>query len=141
MAHRHPPLLTHLYGVVLTHVYPQVSSSEEEDDRPFEPLILWVSPEFGGELQGLPDCKQTVTEHDENGLEFTTTKLLPAPASAYSKQNSEVPAVLCKWLRPHQREGVQFMYECVQGLRGFEGSGCILADDMGLGKTLQVHPI
>ncbi|KAK5100317.1 helicase [Lithohypha guttulata] len=40
-------------------------------------------------------------------------------------------------LRHHQREGVQFLYECVMGLRDFGGQGCILADDMGLGKTLQ----
>lgn len=39
-------------------------------------------------------------------------------------------------MRPHQREGVQFLFECAMGLRGFEGEGCILADDMGLGKTL-----
>lgn len=49
---------------------------------------------------------------------------------------------LVRFLRPHQREGVQFMFECVTGLRDFsktdEGlAGCILADDMGLGKTLQ----
>lgn len=44
---------------------------------------------------------------------------------------------LCKFLRPHQREGVQFVYECLLGARDFEGNGCILADDMGLGKTLQ----
>jgi hypothetical protein len=25
---------------------------------------------------------------------------------------------------------VQFMFECVMGLRGFGGNGCILADDM-----------
>ena len=43
--------------------------------------------------------------------------------------------MLAKWLRPHQREGVQFMYECVMGLREFKGAGCILADDMGLGKV------
>lgn len=29
------------------------------------------------------------------------------------------------------------MYECVMGLKDFDGAGCILADDMGLGKTLQ----
>lgn len=44
---------------------------------------------------------------------------------------------LGKKLRPHQREGVKFMYECVMGLRDFDGQGCILADEMGLGKTLQ----
>ena len=49
----------------------------------------------------------------------------------------KVDPMLTKWLRPHQREGVQFMFECVTGLRDFDGYGCILADDMGLGKTLQ----
>ena len=44
-----------------------------------------------------------------------------------------VDPMLTKWLRPHQREGVAFMFECVAGLRGFDGQGCILADDMGLG--------
>ncbi|GLD99450.1 hypothetical protein PINS_up008169 [Pythium insidiosum] len=48
-----------------------------------------------------------------------------------------VPEILAKFLRPHQREGVQFMFDCVTRVRGFDGEGCILADDMGLGKTLQ----
>ncbi len=30
-------------------------------------------------------------------------------------------------LRPHQREGVLFLYECVMGLRDFNGQGAILA--------------
>ena len=45
--------------------------------------------------------------------------------------------ILGKHLRDHQREGVKFLYECVMGLRDFDGEGCILADEMGLGKTLQ----
>jgi DNA repair and recombination protein RAD54B len=45
--------------------------------------------------------------------------------------------ILSKHLRDHQREGVKFLYECVMGLREFDGEGCILADEMGLGKTLQ----
>ncbi|KAN0114822.1 SNF2 family N-terminal domain containing protein [Hyaloscypha variabilis] len=40
-------------------------------------------------------------------------------------------------LREHQRAGVKFMYECVMGMRDFNGQGAILADEMGLGKTLQ----
>ena len=48
-----------------------------------------------------------------------------------------VDGMLTKWLRPHQREGVQFLFECVTGMREYDGQGCILADDMGLGKTLQ----
>jgi SNF2 family DNA or RNA helicase len=72
---------------------------------------------------------------DEYGVEEQVTVLRPAPIEAYSKENVFVPPVLTKWLRPHQREGVQFMYECVMGLRDFAGNGCILADDMGLGKS------
>ena len=48
-----------------------------------------------------------------------------------------VDPILTKHLREHQREGVKFMYECVMGMRDFDGQGAILADEMGLGKTLQ----
>lgn len=63
-----------------------------------------------------------------------------------------VDPVLNKSLRPHQREGIKFMYDCIMGLQranGVKGSeesllleedsdvkGCLLADEMGLGKTL-----
>ena len=48
-----------------------------------------------------------------------------------------VDPLLARHLREHQREGVKFMYECVMGMRDFDGQGAILADEMGLGKTLQ----
>ncbi|KAF1986314.1 hypothetical protein K402DRAFT_393799 [Aulographum hederae CBS 113979] len=48
-----------------------------------------------------------------------------------------VDPLLTKSLREHQRQGVKFLYECVMGMRSFEGQGAILADEMGLGKTLQ----
>ncbi|QRW11400.1 DNA repair and recombination protein RAD54 [Ceratobasidium sp. AG-Ba] len=66
-----------------------------------------------------------------------------------------VDPLLARSLRPHQREGVQFMYESVMGMRTRDQHGCILADEMyvlesdstqnaqflvaprGLGKTLQ----
>jgi SNF2 family DNA or RNA helicase len=51
-----------------------------------------------------------------------------------------VDPFLSQHMRPHQRDGVRFMWECVQGCRGPEqgdARGCILADAMGLGKTLQ----
>ncbi len=44
---------------------------------------------------------------------------------------------LAQLLRPHQRLGVQFLYDCVTGARHAQFHGAILADDMGLGKTLQ----
>ena len=42
-------------------------------------------------------------------------------------------------LRPHQREGVRWMYRVLHGLEPDAGAhtGCLLADDMGLGKSLQ----
>ncbi|KAL5598548.1 uncharacterized protein BROUX77_006382 [Berkeleyomyces rouxiae] len=44
---------------------------------------------------------------------------------------------LSKVLRPHQVEGVKFMYRCVTGMIDEKANGCIMADEMGLGKTLQ----
>jgi len=42
-----------------------------------------------------------------------------------------------KRLRPHQIEGVIFLYKCVMGIALENNHGAILADEMGLGKTLQ----
>jgi DNA repair and recombination RAD54-like protein len=49
-----------------------------------------------------------------------------------------VDKMFSRVLRPHQIEGIKFLYGCLMGLSGPPGTeGCILADDMGLGKTLQ----
>ncbi|PAV58081.1 hypothetical protein WR25_25255 isoform F [Diploscapter pachys] len=48
-----------------------------------------------------------------------------------------VDPCLSKVLRPHQVEGVKFMYNCVNGRNIENYRGCIMADEMGLGKTLQ----
>ncbi|KAL9604914.1 MAG: hypothetical protein Q9179_001680 [Wetmoreana sp. 5 TL-2023] len=57
--------------------------------------------------------------------------------SPNAKADVVVDPLLSKKLREHQSEGVRFLYECVMGLRDFNGQGSILADEMGLGKTLQ----
>lgn len=44
---------------------------------------------------------------------------------------------LAKHLRPHQKSGLIFLYECVSGFKVQDYFGAILADEMGLGKTLQ----
>ncbi|KAF8447494.1 DNA repair protein, SNF2 family [Boletus edulis BED1] len=53
----------------------------------------------------------------------------------------KVPVVidprLSKVLRPHQIEGVKFLYRCTTGMLADNQYGCIMADEMGLGKTLQ----
>jgi len=111
--------------------------NEKEDERPFEPLMVWNSPFQGGEAKGLASTMVTEVQTDEYGVEETVTVLKSAPKQRYSPQNVFVPPILAKWLRPHQREGVNFMYQCVMGMKDYDGQGCILADDMGLGKTLQ----
>ena len=83
-----------------------------------------------------------------DGAEETRAEEAPPPAPAQTEQAEENPLILwtppdgaggqpvrvdpmlTQFLRPHQREGVQFMFECVVGLRGYGGNGCILADDM-----------
>lgn len=107
---------------------------EEEDslmaqlERNYKPLMVWQSPHNGGEAKGLPKVLRTVTRPDEYGVEEEVTIKTGPPAEAYTKEDQYVPKVLAKWLRPHQREGVKFMYECVMGMRDFDGNGCILAD-------------
>ena len=57
------------------------------------------------------------------------------------EEHPKIPVVidpkLAKVLRPHQVEGVKFLYRCVTGLIDTKANGCIMADEMGLGKTLQ----
>ena len=65
------------------------------------------------------------------------------PGVPAARAHVAVDAFLADALRPHQREGVRFMYEAVCGLRrdahtGVPHFGCLLAHEMGMGKTLQV---
>uniref|UniRef100_UPI00358E0800 DNA repair and recombination protein RAD54-like isoform X2 n=1 Tax=Myxine glutinosa TaxID=7769 RepID=UPI00358E0800 len=79
---------------------------------------------------------------EENALVLYTPPVLSAHETLKVDKDSQpvhvvVDPMLTKVLRPHQREGVKFLWECVSGRR-LEGSyGCIMADEMGLGKTLQ----
>ncbi|XP_076659447.1 DNA repair and recombination protein RAD54B isoform X1 [Halictus rubicundus] len=83
----------------------------------------------------------------KKGLKLTNNPLIMP--SVYTSQNwgeSDIPekeeevsvdACLANTLRPHQRQGIIFLYECIMGLKVPDYFGAILADEMGLGKTLQ----
>uniref|UniRef100_I3JFK1 RAD54 homolog B n=1 Tax=Oreochromis niloticus TaxID=8128 RepID=I3JFK1_ORENI len=72
--------------------------------------------------------------------------VMPRPSANHQWLNNKsgLPVVdvvldphLTTHLRPHQRDGLLFLYECVMGMRAAGCYGAILADEMGLGKTLQ----
>ncbi|VDN05600.1 unnamed protein product [Thelazia callipaeda] len=77
----------------------------------------------------------------EGALVLFTPPELSAHDALKIDSNKQVHVVvdpmLSSILRPHQREGVKFMYDCVTGARIPSSHGCIMADEMGLGKTLQ----
>ena len=52
-----------------------------------------------------------------------------------------IDPMLGKILRPHQREGVKFMYDCVTGRKVAGGRGCIMADEMVPVSQPPPHPL
>ncbi|KAF5397654.1 hypothetical protein PHET_08719, partial [Paragonimus heterotremus] len=111
-------------------------------------------------------CRKPVTSRRQR-CSISEALVLPRPPTdCIWSQNPEGLAIkdvvlesqFAKRLRPHQREGIVFLYECVMGFRShrlpgqvscllsasdFDSPtntpvcGCILADEMGLGKTVQ----
>uniref|UniRef100_UPI00398F7FDB transcriptional regulator ATRX n=1 Tax=Pristiophorus japonicus TaxID=55135 RepID=UPI00398F7FDB len=71
-----------------------------------------------------------------------TTKLVLDEDKETNECMVQVHRNLVRKLKPHQVDGVQFMWDCccesVSKALKETGSGCILAHCMGLGKTLQV---
>lgn len=77
--------------------------------------------------------------HDPHGH---NSLVLTRPSSAMCKGVEHVVDVvvdpmISQFLRPHQKEGVSFLYDCIMRFKEYDGAGAILADEMGLGKTLQ----
>lgn len=109
---------------------------------PIKPLIRHDLPPLEVEMEDedippLPEAAEEVV-----AAPITPAENAPPPLVLWQSEEDPnvkvvVPEIVGKFLRPHQREGVQFMFDCVCQIRGFDGQGCILADDMGLGKTLQ----
>ena len=98
---------------------------------------LFKNPLLASTVLPKKQSKEPTPRHDPTApkaLVMERPKIAPK-----GKQIADVviDPLLTQHLREHQREGVKFMYECVMGMRNFDGEGAILADEMGLGKTLQ----
>ncbi|POW02218.1 hypothetical protein PSTT_11941, partial [Puccinia striiformis] len=111
------------------------------DDRPAP------KPVAEGEVERTPaeiEAEQTRLKLELerlNGPHKSLPDLLGIKKAGDPKDIKKVPVVLdprlCKTLRPHQVEGVKFLYRCATGMVEQGAKGCIMADEMGLGKTLQ----
>ncbi|MCJ8745609.1 hypothetical protein PDJAM_G00132140 [Pangasius djambal] len=107
--------------------------------KPFARPALKDATMSASEPEG-PVCKP---RHDPNS---PGALVMPRPSANHQWlcNKNGLPLVdvvvdphLTNHLRPHQREGVVFLYECLMGMRLAGRCGAILADEMGLGKTLQ----
>jgi len=93
-----------------------------------------------------PIKKKNIIPVPKYSIDGENALLMPRPSPEYCKLHNPrnrpivdvvVDPLLTSVLRPHQREGIVFLYECIMGMKNYNGNGCILADEMGLGKTIQ----
>lgn len=111
--------------------------------RPFKvPIPDYVPDTHGNKCLGLRRTVIRRALHDPfacNALVLYTPPEEQGKLTVHSKllQNSKskvpvhvvVDPVVGNILRPHQREGVKFMYDCVTGAKG-DFQGCIMADEV-----------
>ncbi|MES1914023.1 MAG: hypothetical protein MHM6MM_006157 [Cercozoa sp. M6MM] len=127
---------------------------EDEDDtgrkRRFRPPRMagvdeevceeWLALYGNAGLLGMGRRRKKRPLHDPN-KENAFILYYPNNTINTSEEDEEVHIVLepriTRFLRAHQRDGVEFVYGCLTGRRHEHGHGCILADEMGLGKTFQ----
>ncbi|EGP90217.1 SNF2 family DNA-dependent ATPase domain-containing protein [Zymoseptoria tritici IPO323] len=83
------------------------------------------------------NAKEAVPRHKVDGENALVMKRPKSVPKGRQMVDVVVDPILTRALREHQRVGVSFLYECVMGMKDFDGEGAILADEMGLGKTLQ----
>ncbi|KAG0341473.1 DNA-dependent ATPase protein rad54 [Podila horticola] len=125
-------------------------------DYTMEGSIILYDPAWAqlDEAQKEEERLMSASQEQKEGDEDQTPQvIIPKKEKARSKsiaemlgltKQKEVPKVhvvvdpvLGRILRPHQVEGVKFMYKCTTGMVQSNAFGCIMADEMGLGKTLQ----
>ncbi|RUP50247.1 DNA repair and recombination protein RAD54 [Jimgerdemannia flammicorona] len=92
---------------------------------------------YDPEVDGLDDADEEENNEPKRPAGKTLSEILGTKKLVHPKVHVVVDPVLAKVLRPHQIEGVRFMYKCSTGRTVPGALGCIMADEMGLGKTLQ----
>jgi len=105
---------------------PTVGDAGDVGPPPGEPLCLWEEPEE--EAAKRAAAAQIESAPAKGGDDAAAA--LPSSSSSAPRARIMVDPMLTRWLRPHQREGVAFIFECVTGIKGFDGRGCLLADDV-----------
>ncbi|ETN66628.1 DNA repair and recombination protein RAD54 [Anopheles darlingi] len=105
-------------------------------NRQFKPIATYTAPDEGSKNDQAEVVEPLFMKKPSFEHRFHHN-----PNNELTVADVQVPACLARHLRPHQRDGVAFLYECVTGMRMMEPPGgyygAILADEMGLGKTLQ----
>lgn len=99
--------------------------------------VTWRNPLLQSTILHEKETKEPTPRHDPHTPNAIVMKRPKVAPKGRQIVDVVVDPLLTQKLRDHQRQGVSFMYECVMGMRDFEGQGAILADEMGLGKTLQ----
>ena len=97
----------------------------------------WKNPMLVNDIMPKKEGKVPTPRHDPSAPGAIVMKRPKTIPKGKAIVDVVIDPILTKHLREHQREGVMFLYECVMGMRDFDGEGAILADEMGLGKTLQ----
>ncbi|CAN8012098.1 unnamed protein product, partial [Ixodes pacificus] len=134
----------------------EILSSSQETDKSCENLrkLRPVDDETRAAAQAEEERKKRVQERRKlyneiqgGASESSNTTLEELVLEKDLKTKEPLVTVnkkLVKCMKPHQVNGVKFMYECtiesLEMLKKYpkKGSGCILAHCMGLGKTFQV---
>ncbi|KAF9925071.1 DNA-dependent ATPase protein rad54 [Linnemannia zychae] len=110
----------------------QLDEAQREEEKLLKASQEGSSPADGETIQQVIIPKKEKAKYKSIAEILGITKPKEQP-----KVHVVVDPVLGRVLRPHQVEGVKFMYKCTTGLTMPNAFGCIMADEMGLGKTLQ----
>ncbi|KAI9318802.1 P-loop containing nucleoside triphosphate hydrolase protein [Dichotomocladium elegans] len=97
-------------------------------------IVLWdpVKDEIADD-----PMEKAVNEQKKTNTSKTLAEILGLKKEISKKAPVMLDPVLTRILRPHQLEGLKFLFRCTTGKVHPDAFGCIMADEMGLGKTLQ----